>query len=1500
MRRVLRPAILKILTLGVLTSPALFCQGQKINRFSGDSTKFIGELNTLFLNISDNEKKLIAPQMEDFIQKWNSEQFLPSRKKMIYSICNAMLNKRFKPFPDFINYISALNTFLNSHQPEARFEPWSQILKKLIADKNGRLFINFLEFTTHLFAENLLYQSPSTRWKATSNEYRFEFDSLPTVTFDRTDLVCYANDDSLNIFQTKGIYYPISIRWHGQEGAVNWKRAGLDPGQVNASLDLYDIQMRFSKFTADSVTFFHKKYFSSPILGNYTDKVLADITEEKASYPRFSSYDKLIGISNLFGNIDYLGGFSMEGSRVIGFGIKHKDARLFFKKDGKDFAIIRSKSFIIRHDRINSGLASITIYHDNDSIYHPGLQMKYIDEMKELSMTKDERVVSVSPWFDSWHKIEIYCEAMYWKINESKLKFEMMKRLTKESQAIFESSSYYSLNRYERLKGMDEVNPLNLIKQFSEMTKSSSFTLEEITNYLQMPQEQVEVTLMNLANRGFLVYDFDDKVGRIKDKLIDYVNAKNGKIDYDVIFFNSEVSGTSNGILNLVSFDLKLQGVPRVFLSDSQQVYIYPKNMELILKKDMDFFFSGKIEAGLFDFYARDCSFEYNKFKINLPFVDSMAFYVRSKKMDLKTGKFPMVRVRTVLTQLSGELLIDDPKNKSGLKSLPEYPVFSNTDTAYVNWDKSSIRKGVYKKDKFFFEVVPFTIHSLDVVSTDSLNFTGSLTSAGIFPKVDEPLKVRPDFSLGLEKLTGEAGYPVYGGKGMFFSRVDLSDQGLRGDGTLQYLNSTTISSNFLFLPDSMKTIAQSFVAKEQTGEVEYPSVHSDSVGQFWFPYKDSLIVVSTRKEMNMYRDESLFAGKLALTPKGLSGNGTVKIKDAEMDSRGFSFKSRTFNALIANFRIKAYDLADLTISTKNYQTHFDFDERKGEFRSNVGISKVEFPFNKYICSMDRFNWMIDNEEIALFNDQSRKNLPDSLNLAQLIDVGYTGSEFVSVHPLQDSLRFFAAKARYNLRTNVINAEEVKIIKVADAAIYPDSGKVLIFKDAQMQTLHRAIILANTANRYHRIYTADVSIASRKRYTGLGSYDYIDRTGAPYSLHFSSIRVDTSGQTVAKGEIPDSAHFRLSPEFAFKGEVMLQAGQKNMEFDGEFRPVTDCIKPGCDWVNFQSRIDPKNVHIPLTSPMKNAFRETVSLALLYSKSNSRPYVTFFKTKESFSDSVMATAGGYVQYVPYSTEFRIAQLDKLNKMDLPGPYFSMNTTNCRVRSEGKINLGLNPGNIRMESYGLVDYFIIPDSTRLHLAIAFNFPFSDEALQKFNLDLQSINLSGVTLSHTPFSIAMDYLLDKKETDRLKSEMELVGKFKKFPEQLERTLFLADVWLRYDPESKSYISYGTIGIGSIMKNQVNRYVNGIIEFTKKPNGDDFTIYLELAKDEWYFFNYRNNILQALSSNLAFNDLITEAQKSKSEQNRVDKEAKGFRYTVSTDRKKRDFLRKFETQSE
>jgi len=1020
---------------------------------------------------------------------------------------------------------------------------------------------------------------------------------------------------------------------------------------------------------------------------------------------------------------------------------------------------------------------------------------------------------------------------------------------------------------------------------------------------MQRPSEQVEAQLLNLTTRGFLIYDLDDKKAKVNGKLFDYVNAKNNKVDYDVIFFNSIVNRKSNAILTLDSFELRLQGVPSVFLSDSQQVFIYPLNQEIILKKNRNFLFSGKIEAGLFDMHARNCSFDYGKFMLDMPTVDSMSFYVASRGIDLITGKRSLVKVKTNITGLTGELMIDAPNNKSGLKTYPNYPLFISKNDALVTWDKKYIQNGVYKKQNFFYKVYPFIFKNLDSFPTDSLQFKGYLSSAGIFPEIEQPLKVRPDYSLGIETKTDTNGLPLYGDKGRFVNRIDLSNAGLQGNGTIYYLNSTTTSDNFLFYPDSMKTLAKSFQTTELLADVEYPAVHGDSVTETWLPYQDSLVISNSKwdfkKKITMYNDQSKFSGNLSLSPNGMTGNGTVRIKDAEMDSKKFLFKQRTFDANIANFRIKSYNLSDLSISTKNYQTHFDFDKRKGQFKSNVGISKVEFPVNRYSCTMDRFDWLIDSEEIAFYNDISTKlAAADTMSLASLIDFDFAGSEFISEDPLQDSLRFLSLHATYNLKTNLISAEHVKIIKVADVAIFPDSGKVSILKDAQMKLLTRAIILANQKTRYHQFYNTTALISSRKKYTASGNYDYIDRNGERQLIRFEKITVDTTGQTYAEGLIPDSVFFKLSPEFAYSGEVSLNAARKNLYFDGGFRPLTDCFRSNRWWVKFNSEIDPMNIQLPVNKQLRDSHNEKLLLGVGYSNAENKIYPAFFMKKQYFNDSVMISVDGILSFNENNGVFVVSTPENLRTPGMTYNTLSLSTEQCLFHSEGKINLNLNSGPLKMETFGALNHFVIPDSLHARVSIAFNFPFSEAAQEKFAFQVQSINLNGITVANTPYYNAMKTVMGQKEFDKIKSDLELLGKFKKFPEELIRTLFLADVNLNWDSANKSWVSFGPIGIGNIGKIQVNRYATGIIEFTKKKNGDELTIYLELTKNDWYFFNYRNNILQVLSSNLEFNDLITEAQKSKSEQNRIDDLAKGFRYIISTDRKKRDFLRKFETE--
>ncbi|MHC1707819.1 MAG: hypothetical protein AB9842_09890 [Bacteroidales bacterium] len=1468
--------------------------------FSTDPGIFVSDLGKYFESVYDKDQRKAGKKLiEKFNEAWLGGAFNAVQQEKIMKMANSMLKYKMRPMPHYSSYLESLLSFYTTIPSESSFNAWFNILEKSLDVRTNRKFLSFLDISVSLFADNVLYESNATKWKSSNDNYQFEYDSVPCVVFPSLDLTGYANKDSTVIFNTGGIYYPTQFLWVGQGGKVNWKRTGLPEDQVWAELDQYTIGLRFSKYEADSVKFYNLEYFDKPMLGYLEEKVLAAMAEDQTSYPRFTSYFGRLRINDLFRDVDYEGGFSMHGPRLIGSGNQLQDALLFFKKDGKEFITVASKSYVIRKDRISSTKASITVRWEEDSIYHPGLEMKYIDKTRELSLIRSDEGIAMSPYYNSYHQIDMYCEAVYWKMDEPKIDFTMIKGTGSEGSATFESSNYFRESRYLKLQGIDEQNPLDQVAAYGNKFKTREFTLTEYFNYIHRPPEQVKATLLRLAIRGFLIYDLDDDKIIIKDRLYENLNARAKKTDYDVIQFNSTILAQPNATLSLLNFDLKLRGVPMVYLSDSQKVYIYPTNQELILKKNRDFLFSGRVHAGLFDFFAHDCSFDYDKFKLNLPVVDSLSFMVKAWEKN-QYGERPLVRVKSVICNLSGDILIDHPNNKSGVSSYPEYPIFNSKNDAYVYYDRYPIQKGVYKRDIFFFHVYPFSISKLVDFETDEIKFEGYLVSGGIFPDIEEPLRVQPDYSLGFVKSTPPGGLAVYGGIGNFENIMDLSHKGFKGNGTMKYLVSTSESNDFNFYPDSVNADLQQFRLEEQTGGIEYPLVTATDVYEHWLPYRDLLFLSTRQKPIEMYAGQTRLTGTLALTPSALTGEGTVAVADAEMDAELFKFKNKVFDSDTADFRLRSYDLKQLAFSTHNYKSHIDFTERKGEFKSNGGGSKVDFPINQYICFMDEFEWYMDKEEIALANTQTTA-IPtaDQGNIRELVDIDISGSEFVSVHPKQDSLRFLSPKARYNLRNNIIYAEQVSFIRVADAAVFPEKGLVTIFKEAKMKTLNNAKILANTTTKYHTVDSATVDIFSRKDFTGQGVYAYVDDKETSQRIFFSKINVDSNFQTNAFAHISDSVQFTLNQHFDFAGDVRLFASKEFLNFKGGYRLKHDCDTMVRAWVRFESEINPREIYLPVNEDLRDINNKNIFASLAFSQKNNHIYSAILNKKENFSDQELVSARGFIYYDENSQEYQVGSIDKIKTPLLPGNYLSLNTANCVLRGEGPVNMGTVFGQVKLQSFGAVDYFIVPDSASFDLVATLDFYFADDGLKMIRESLKEANLMAADLSKDKYKRALGEIMGVKDADDVITEISLYGTIRKIPSELNHTLVFSDVMFKWNPNTNSFVSMGPIGIGNMEKVQINKYVKGYIEITKKRSGDILDMYLEISENEWYYFNYSRNLMQAISSSDEFNKIITELKPEK----RTHKGEKGedtYRFNISTAKKKKDFIRRMEGVTE
>lgn len=1487
----MRKTTFHALLTALMLLTALNLKSQAIKKFSEDPLVFTGEIQQFFANISSPTTGLkVREILEPFVATWSTPAYNDKERSLVIGGANALLDRRLANYPDFYHYLIAVHE-LKRKANRGALEAWIQDLYPLAVNGSIKQIKDYLEQYALIARDGVLFQSSSFEWSVSDTGLLVDFDTALYITYRKTDLLCASRKDSSKIYGTYGRFYPKWLLWLGQKGRVTWERLGLPEDSIYVDLSNYRIFLRGAEYSADSVKFVNKLYFREPLFGQMSDRVLSSPPGPASSYPQFSSYLNNYEIRNLFKNIDYIGGFRVEGTKVIGSGEVGENASLVIYRKGKVIAQIRSNAFQIDGENISANPASLSIIANGDSIYHPGLQLKYFNDKRQLVMFRPEAGISQSPFFNGYHGIDMNCGAMYWNLDQDSIEFQSVPSINPLSNTEFISNNFFSRYDFYKLQGIDDKNPLYIIRDYSKHFGTNEIQPVLLAQFMDKSPEQVKAMMLRLSIQGFLYYDLVNDKAYIQDRLTQFIEANSGARDYDVIKIESEVSGTSNATLNLVNYDLLIKGVDQVFLSDSQQVYIHPDNKQIVLKKGLDFVFSGRVEAGLFDFFAHDCSFEYDSFRLNMPQIDSLVFQVRSFQKN-QNGEYPLRKVESVIEDLSGRLMIDFPSNKSGIGSFPLFPIFVSEQESFVYYDHDTL----YNRDRFAYHIRPFTLDSLDNFTTDNLQFEGYLVSDGIFPDIEQPLKVQPDYSLGFVNQTTKDGYPVYGGKGRFFEEIRLSNSGLRGNGVLEYLTSVTLARDYLFYPDiTITSIADVFKIEPQLDRVEYPLVQVDTAYQKWYPYQDTMLVRTIKNPFRMYDNNSLMTGELYYTPEGLLGRGKSSFENVELTSESFRFRHHTLDADTLDFRLLTKGTQDLAVSAEKYRTHVDFETRTVEFNTNRKGSTVSFPYNNFECYMDNIDWYMDRGEMQIYNDLGEKYKGiEQMSREQLLKLDLSGSDLLATNPLMDSLSFFSVTAKYDLNNYVIDAEDVKLIRVADAAIYPDSGNVRILKGGQIQLLRNASIIADTSNLYHYIERADVKIESRHRFTAKGYYQFKGTDQTLQEFILDEIGVDSLGRTIATGTVPEANGFQINNHFAFQGKVDMLSVRPDLLFEGGFQTKEDCF--GQDdkyWVYFKSWVEPSRVAIPLSDPLVSIDGKKLDLGIMISDYDEEIYACWFKPRIYSWDTAIIRANGIIRFDSASASYIVSPSSEFQR---PGyQSFALNTRKCILDSRGETSLGLNMNYVDITAFGETQYLVIPDSANFNLSITLDFMFYESALNMIADSIMRAGLPGVDITSSGYQGFLDLMIGGEQAREMQNEIGLYGNIRKMPEELVHTLVLTDLDLYWNTETNSYLSRGPIGVLGVGRNILNRYVNGTVEIIRRRSGDVLTIYLEVSPQQWYFFDYRNGIMQTLASDMEYNSRIESLKPEKRMINKGGTE-EPYEFVISSRRKVIDFLRRLE----
>jgi len=1523
-----------LLSLFLLGSSLMCAQALVLKQFTKDSDKFFEEMHTFITTSMPDEGEVL---MAEFEAAWNTtpmelkkeekfyknvneifkkrleklgltntfaysattRKFNLDQKDDIYDMCNLMLSKRMKAMPDFQNYLTSLLGFIITDQSEMSFSAWNSTLKKLMGG-NLRGFGNFINTTNNLFLYGSIYVSPGVRWTGTSKSFTFDYDSLPKVVFpEKMTLFCVSKRDTSYIYETKGVYYPSSLTFFGAGGTVTWERVGVPRKVSYAMLNKYKINLRFSKYSADSVTYFNSKYFATAQKGRLEERIQADVDSSSSSFPSFVSYDKSIKISNISKDVDFDGGFAIKGSRFLAQGTAENRAKLIFKYQNKPTMELSAEYFSITDSTMVSSDASVVIRVKNDSIYHPSLQFKYIKSVKLITLYRDKKTgLSKSPYYDTYHDIDIDVEWLRWRVDTPAI---VMSAIIGSSthEMDLESSNFYDEGRFISLQGISDAHPLYQMKMFVDKrnNKQRDFNISDYVSYVHLDENDVKNQLIVLANFGFIDIDFNAGRVVVKDKLYHYLYAKSKKEDYDNISIHSDIADKPNATLLLTdSCDMIVRGVKKVMLSEGRKVYFQPMYGEVVLHKNRDMTFGGAIKSGMFEFFGKQFEFKYDEFKIEVINADSLRMFAPTIEQTVE-GKVQMKRVESTIEKSYGRIFIDKPFNKSGIKidSFPSYPIYVSDSISKVFFDKRNEQGKAYARSKVYFTIKPFIIDSLNTLDRNSISFDGTFTSGGIFPDFEETIRVQNDHSLGFKHPAPKDGLPIYGGKAMYFMDIALSNRGIRGDGKLDYITSTTYSDDFVFFVDAVNAIAKTFDVKERKDGVEYPSAAGTNLKFHFEPYKDKLWAGVITNPIDMFGTQAKLKGTMIYGAEKMGGFGVVAFENAELASKDFDFKNRKFKADTSDFKLKAAQGSEqdgsIAFATKNVKSTIDFDKREGEFIANGGASFVDFPVNQYVCYMDQFKWFMDKFVLELSTSKGEAKAADGADGSSDLDL--SGSEFISTHPKQDSLKFISPKANFDIKNYIIKAHEVKYINVADARIFPVDGEVMVEKAAKMKSFEHAKIIANNLTQYHTILEAEVAIHAKRDYNAKGDYEYVDAEGGRQKIHFANIHVDSTYQTIASGDIAEAQLFKLSPQFMYKGPASIAANRKGIFFAGGAKLVHKC-KQQTPWISFEGEIDPASVQIPVDTITKVFGDPNGRLlsGLAIAPDSIGVYSTLMSPKKAFTDDVIICGKGFLMFDAETKEYRISNKDKLRERNFPGTYVAMNTSTCAVETEGKMTMAFKLGQVKMQVAGTGFFDPNADTSKFDAMMTMDFLLDDGMWKHIMNNIEgNPKLSPVNNNRTAYERALRDLVGKEKGDKLISELALYGAFKRFPDELKHSFVFNHLNLVWDKEKSAFVSQGMIGIGSMDNHQLNKYVKGYVMIERKKLKEEIYVYLEIDDKTWYFFNYSAGVMSVLSSHQDFMAIMAAIKPDKKEV-KGGKDKDDYSYMEATERRMRIFV--------
>ncbi len=1493
-------------------------------RFSNDKEKFIKELGKSFPSESFQRflKKDFAPFL--FKSGLNSSEF-----QQLTQRCNYLYDNDFSA-EDIMALVHITVDQKKSIFPSSFVSGWHSLFNSRTDENDKDALHEFITFSLYFFDEFSFYTEGNHKWVYQGSSPRWVLHkSGPQIHISNTDLKCFVYQsgpvDSIVVMNTSGYYDLRKKRWHGRGGTITWEKVNFPKEETYAKIRGYTLNARESILKVDTVSL-TTPYFDEPILGRLKDKTLFNLKLGESS-PIFNSFEKRLKIEGLRDQLDYDGGFSLQGADFIGKGEPGNLAKVVIHYKDRELFEIRALKFLMNPKQIIARDADVSMHYvDGDSLYAKNTLFYWDEEKHELRVTANKKGSNLLPFNDSYFKLFIKAPLLSWTLNSPFPMFTYEVGTAQEQKyAFIDSWDYFDQRAFQRFAGIGNINPLTEIANLSIEQDTHILPVGQVASALRKSVSQCKSQLIDIASSGFIRYTSSSAEVFVEQKLLNYALSSSGDKDYDELSFVCDLrpkvlkaspSQIANDpyLQNLkreflrtsqrrksqpcyayidVDFqELYLNEVERVNLSSKQRTSFYPDSSYVKMYRNRDMKVSGWIQSGKFLAHSIHSSFDYDSFSISIDSADEA--YLRVNPLSRRDGDEP-IDMASSFSGFQGTLYIDDSTLRSGRNRYnANFPYLDVKKALRVLYSSENIVNGSYDSTRFYYVVDPFILDSLDDFNEKELRLEGHLVSDGIFPPLSEPLRIMNDYSFGFITEAPEEGYSFYQTASRYQNRIVLSNNGLQGAGTINFLQASATSKKLTFLPDSTIGLAN-FFSKEIGNGIEYPEARCELAKMSFKPRLKILSIESYRDSfIDMFKGECLLDGAISISETGMVGSGRIDLMDALLVSDSYSFKSSDIFSDSASFTLRnryaKYGENPMAIQSDGLKSHVSFKDRLGTFNSS-GSKRIKFPSNNFYCKMDKFIWQMDGESIDFERNKGTETNFES-------SAGIVDNNFFSMDQEQDSLQFKSISAQYDLKNETINCYKVDFIELGDAYIYPKGRRVNVLKNAVIDTFENARIVANRITKLHEFTDVTLTVLGRNEFNGIGNYLYYDRDSISTKLAVKSIYFDRI-QTVAKAVVPEDIHFQFSNKFEYYGSMHIASKNKGVICEGYTRIVHDCSFDK-SWMYFEDTIIAENVQVPVTDELKNKEGDNLAVGFLWRDAPNvdsiQIYPTFLSSKDFATDAYLFNASGKVFYDYENGRFEIS--DEVN--NTINPYKSNTITlkdgSCLISGTGKIDLGIDLDPVSVSSYGSIAYNVNKQKTIIRVTSKINIPLQKSIVSSL---ADRISLSDSLSEYTFDRQTQDDLTDvfsvfgdgREKGEKIFKEYD-EDKLKKMPSFLNGTFLIPDLRLESYSLPKNADGDAISGLRSrnsklvlfsVGDNAVLKKVPGQILFVKKtspnvPSGFELILEDKLMKRQnWWKYERvkRDGELKIFTSDM---DLLKELESIKTDK----RKSKNFGFAI------------------